>query len=492
MIMYKQSKIILYSCFVAIVIRSILFGKSIISDQSVLWHFKSGEWMLEHRAIPHFDPFLSWTENVFWLSDQWLADIIFYLLLHLGGLPLLGILTEVILALAFFCIPFVLSQRVTNNTLINLTVALICAASANVHWFCRPFIFGFLFFNLTYLIAWTNYGQTTPKRNIYFLPLIFCLWANLHPSFMIGVFVYGVFLLCSLDCKNIVASIRAKREYFIVGVLSLLAILINPYGYELYIHAFDVAGGNFIPSFFTEWMPLNFRNPMHLPFSLTLFLIISGLYLAKRVAFTVPEIVCFIVMLVASLLYSRYTMFFAITLVVPLTKILLECAPMIRPETVQFFSSSHSPTRHNWIIRGGIVFLSVAIAVWLIVSPKEENRFSYPKKYPLKAVEHIASLDMEGAKLFNNMNWGGVVTYFLYPKYKAFLDDRASLVGEEMYKKYVAFYSMETNWEDVFKEFEFDIMLLEPKLPAATFLRMNADWKLSYEDEQAVVFVKAK
>ena len=480
--MSKQSKIIFWSCFAVLIIGSIFFGDSVVADQGVLWHIKAGEWMVQHRAIPHFDPFLSWGSNLFWLSDQWLADIILYLLIHIGGLPLLGIFTEIILAITFFCIPFILSQKVTDNPLISAIVAFICAINASISWFCRPFIFGILLFNITYLIAWTNYGQQKPKRNIYFLPLIFGLWANLHPSFLLGLFVCGIFLLCSLDYKNIIAGIKAKQEYFAVGIFSLIATLINPYGYKLHVHALGVAGSGYITSMFTEWLAVNFQNPSLIPFGLTLLLIIFGLHLAKKVTFSAPEIICFLVFLVESLIHVRYILFFMITLVVPLTKLLTEVVAKI-----QFRQASSGNDR---AVRGLLIFLFIIFICLAILVPNK--KFRYPKDYPMDAVEHIASLNMKEAKLFNNMNWGGIVTYFLYPEYKSFLDDRASMIGKEMYTKYSAFYDMSKNWDKLFEEFEFDIMMLDPKVPATTFLRMNNDWEISYEDKQAVVFVKKK
>ncbi|MDR0676311.1 MAG: hypothetical protein LBF97_04660 [Elusimicrobiota bacterium] len=483
-----QRFLLLFCCF--IVLGSILLGQSILIDQGVLWHIKSGELIYNNLAIPIFDPFLFWGENLFWLSDQWLSDLLLYLVISNGDVFAITLFTELILVSAFFVIPFFLSQKLTRNLLISIIVAFICSINATIQWFCRPFIFAFLFFNLTYFILWLNYKSI--KNNLpisklaYCLPLIFCLWANMHPSFILGFFLFVVFLGAEINYKNIIVSIGQNRIYIGIAILSFVATFINPYGYKLYIHIFELVTNSYFTSLFYEWQAVNFQNNLFIPFILTLFFIIINIsYFRKSPLFSKPEFIIFLVLLLESLLHCRYIMFWIISLVIPLTRTFIALA-----DNIDFKAKSKSRI-HNLIVRSMLVLTSLLI-IKLYNNSEQNDKFSYPKNYPLQAIRHIEKLNIPNAKILNNMNWGGIVTYFLYPQRQAFIDDRASLIGEKMFKKYSAFYNLEPNWEDIFKEFGFDIILLPPKIPATTFLKETKyqNWVVSYEDEQAVVFVK--
>src|SRR5260370_4890421 len=68
-----------------------------VSDNDTWWHLKTGQWMLQHRALPVPDPFAYTTylhkptlpgeaaSRDFNLTHEWLAQILFYLAYAGGG-----------------------------------------------------------------------------------------------------------------------------------------------------------------------------------------------------------------------------------------------------------------------------------------------------------------------------------------------------------------------------------------------------------------------
>src|SRR6476660_3221128 len=54
---------------------------SIFNDGDVSWHIATGQWILDHHAIPHADPFsFTWAGRP-WVPIEWLAEV-FYASAH--------------------------------------------------------------------------------------------------------------------------------------------------------------------------------------------------------------------------------------------------------------------------------------------------------------------------------------------------------------------------------------------------------------------------
>src|SRR5512142_2352772 len=61
--------------FVAILLIPAVLGssKTIFNDGDVSWHVATGQWIIDHRVIPRFDPFsFTWAGKP-WVPIEWLA-----------------------------------------------------------------------------------------------------------------------------------------------------------------------------------------------------------------------------------------------------------------------------------------------------------------------------------------------------------------------------------------------------------------------------------
>src|SRR4051794_36841076 len=75
------------SAFVAVLLIPALLGSSltIFNDGDVSWHIATGQWILDHRAIPHTDPFsFTWAGKP-WVAIEWLAEVIMGAAYRLDG-----------------------------------------------------------------------------------------------------------------------------------------------------------------------------------------------------------------------------------------------------------------------------------------------------------------------------------------------------------------------------------------------------------------------
>ena len=75
-------------------------SQTIFNDGDVSWHIATGQWILDHRAIPHTDPFsFTWFGKP-WVPIEWLAEVIYASAYRLAGYAgLAALVTAALIAL---------------------------------------------------------------------------------------------------------------------------------------------------------------------------------------------------------------------------------------------------------------------------------------------------------------------------------------------------------------------------------------------------------
>ena len=71
----------------------VLFLPQVLNDGDTLWQIRTGEWILDHRAIPSVDPFSFTAGNTPWFAHEWLAEVLMALAHRMGGMRGIMVLT---------------------------------------------------------------------------------------------------------------------------------------------------------------------------------------------------------------------------------------------------------------------------------------------------------------------------------------------------------------------------------------------------------------
>jgi len=69
-------------------------------DPDLWWHLRAGQWIVETRAVPHFDPFSFTRAGHAWVAHEWLSEVAFYELWKLGGAAALIVFSAVVTTMA--------------------------------------------------------------------------------------------------------------------------------------------------------------------------------------------------------------------------------------------------------------------------------------------------------------------------------------------------------------------------------------------------------
>jgi hypothetical protein len=226
---------------------AILVSKT-AADPDLWGHLRFGLDMLASRSILATDVY-SFTADQPWINHEWLAELLMGI-----GYAALGTLGLNLLKLAAIAIvggiAMVIARQEHARPLArDVYVALIVFATYSRTQVIRPQLFSVaIFCTMLFLLRETDRGRT---RMIWYTPLLFLAWVNLHGGWIVGLAALGVWSLGDAWRRR---SIRWTLTLTAVGALALLATLFNPYGLGMWRFLAETVGLS-RPDI-TDWAPL--------------------------------------------------------------------------------------------------------------------------------------------------------------------------------------------------------------------------------------------
>ncbi len=475
------------------------------ADNDTWWHLSSGQYILEN-GIPFHDPFSHTVFGKGWIDHGWLAQSGLYLLYANFGYAGLGLALALAVTLTM---GFVFLQSEVNLYL-RAFVTILAAITSAVIWIARPQTISFVLAGAFCLIL---YGYKYRGRNYLFLiPVLFVLWVNVHGGFIVGFLILGGYI--AGEFLNNVLGGGGEREgkhvlgyrqiLTLIGVtaLSLLACLINPNTYKMLTYPFFTVGIGALRDYIQEWAAPDFHLLHFHPFIWMLLLTLAALGLsARRADFTDLILVsgfCYM-----SLWAGRNVALFALVAAPVLSRHGAVVIDRLReslyaPGTGQGalagmlnkkFAPSPLLSVVNWVLLVVIV-LGCGVRIYYPLTV-QANLQAQEEFLPLGAVDFIEDhQDSLPGEMFNSYNWGGYLIWRLYPRYRVFIDGRTDIYDDAFVREYLQVVWARPGWQKVLDDYKVNFILVESDGLLATFLAENGDWRLAYQDEMAVIFVR--
>ena len=411
------------------------------NDPGALWHIRVGDWILEHRAFPHTDPFTWSRAGQPWVPQQWGAELLMSLAHRIGGFDALLMGMSALLA----TVAAAIAVRFMDGGLHWMPTAGIVAlgmAVAGFHFYLRPHLISIAFMALvmTWLVDFER-GRIGEKRLIWMVPLC-AVWTNLHGGVLGGIFTFAL----AVGGWTIARKPRFGRFPFAILILCLLATLLNPFGLDMHRIWWSIVGSSALKQYISEHQPLSILRSdgqAVVGFGCFYLLMLAGtLPRRPHVTWLIP-----VVWFALSLTSIRHGPLFCATALVALADML--------PETVWFRllkkygdtfvrEPATIPSRigwQGWGVVAGVALFSLGLQVAKIPVPAIGYgwaRFD-PKMVPEELIEPLqkyARTKPDGFPIFNDANLGGFLIYFA-PTLKVFMDDRCELYGDAGIRDYV-------------------------------------------------------
>lgn len=189
-----------------------------IRDNSFLWHIRAGDLQAGAGQVLTTDPFSFTMNGAPWLTQSWLAELLYYWGERnwgLGFVPPMLLLATTVTFLGISLIAFRRSQSVSGTAVVSILSTLLLISFLVP----RPVIFSFALFVLV-ILAWER------SSTRWALPFLFWIWASTHGSFAIGLAYVGLNLIAEREWKWLPTAILSGLVTFLtahgLGVLTIL------------------------------------------------------------------------------------------------------------------------------------------------------------------------------------------------------------------------------------------------------------------------------
>ena len=453
-------------------------GRGFAVDPDVWWHIKNGQNILATRHWPTVDPYSFTVNGTPWLSYEWLGDVVLGFVGRFG-LQALDALLIVLASIIMLAVYYLATLR-SGNSKASFVAALLLSIFAFGNFTLRPQMFGFLLLVIC-LILLEEFRQGN-SRALWFLPPLFLLWVNMHGSWVIGLGVVVVALVCGLFEFHIgsLEGVRWTQKQRIQLESALLAsiamIPFTPYGTRLATYPFTVASS----------LPLNIANIrewLPMPFNLAagkLFLaLIVGVFVLQafhRFTFRLDEWVLALGGIVMACLHVRFVLLFVPFFAPLLATILARFIPGYYRAKDQFAFNA-------------VLMVGMAVAmIWHFPSRSDLDE-KVQRAFPSRAVNYLRSHPLKGP-VFNTYGYGGYLIAYL-PEQKVFIDGRGDLYEiAGAFADYFQVTDLKPAAFSVLKSYGIRACILDRGEPLAVVLGNHPAWKRVYSDDTSVILVR--
>jgi hypothetical protein len=487
---------------VALVILLITTSTRRIWGSDYWWQYATGRHVLQHGP-PKVDVFSYTAAGEPWIELRWLFCAGLYTVASRLGPEAVTLFGTAVLAASF-----ALAATAARGPSVFFTGAVLAAAmlAASLRFFVRPELATFFFLAL---FAWLGeHFRRTGSRRIYLLPLLQVFWTNLHTLFILGPVIVGILFVATMvsvlrrpaDMRT-ADPFRPLRHIAAVGVLTVAACFVNPYGLRGAAHPFQlfsqIRGTAFKAGIEELAGPLQ-SGLAHLShWYYAGLLLFCGVTLALRARRLDPfwTMLC-AVMAYLSLLAVRNIPLFCLA-AVPFLLSAWKRPDLGAPGRSSDLGSRFLP-RKRAVLRRGLAAVVVTASLFhswqyatnrAYVAYGDTNQFGLgyaAHRFPVAAARFLLDHQLAGP-IFCSMREGA---YLAAQGLRPFIDPRLEVYGESRFVEYMELHNDNGAWRDAVDKYHFRVAVVDLQSSAILRMREAGDWAPVYFDEVAAVFLR--
>lgn len=464
-----------------------------ISGNDFWWHVKAGEWVCTHRAVPVNDIF-SWygtEQNIPWIAHEWLAEILFCQIFRIAGSE--GIyLFSLMLGILFLGISYLEGRQYIGRNVIFCGIFYsIYAVSIYMFFYGRPQIFGFLLSFVELKILYCFYHKSTDK-GIYFIPVLACLWSNLHGGSSCMAYVLCFAFLTAGVFEFRVGRVIAKKwdrgslvKLLTVTIVTVGAILINPIGVNVLKYPYINLSDDISMKIISEWASPDAKEIGQLVlFFLPIALMIIG-FITEEVEIRFIDLLILVMFLYLFFRSERFFMMWSISAI-------FSCMRYVPKIQIREMT-----TKTEKLLMTVLIVATSAACIYTVSMIVSNIQKGKPMVQTEMSDEMLEAVKKQGAeRLFNEYNYSGELIFHDIP---VFWDSRADLFAAAgvledaanlMYLQNTTG-SSEDFADKMIEKYGFDSFLVTKERPFCTYLLSHPEcYSVRFQDENAMFFIK--
>lgn len=446
-----------------------------IADPDIWWHLRNAEYLLTHHQLPRHDAYSFTVAGHAWMNHEWLAEIPYYL--GWRALGVLGIKTvELVMVESIFLGLLYLCYKSSGNFKSSV-LACCCSVFLGVVSFGpRTILFGYAY--LVVLLIILERFRRQGSALIWLVPPLFCLWINTHGSWSLGLIVLSLIVAAGL-VEGRWGRVEAKRwtpsqlrKLVVVGVASVAALVVNPFGYRLVFYPFDLAFRQSVAvAHVAEWVSVDFHDGRgKLVLLLIVGLLAAALVRDKRWKLVELGVVLFA--LYSGLTYIRFLFLLGIV-VAPVVAQILDIIPPYRPEIDKPLLNA--------------IFMGLMVAGMAYYYPTTRALDdSVAQQYPTEMIPFLKTHELKG-RMLNDYLWGGYLGWNDRNQ-KVFIDSRVDMFEYTgVFQDYIDLMGLKKP-QSILDKYQIQYVLFQQDQPLTYVLEHDPGWKVITKNKVSALF----
>ena len=500
-------------CLAGILFVIVAFAVEGLWSPDLWWQLATGRWIVDHGQIPSTDPFSFTAADNEWIALRWLFCLAIYGVWQLGG-PTLLIAGKTIFLMLTFGVLVWAAPRTSKTLLGALLMALAVVASLG-RFAVRPELITYLFL-ATFIVSTERLASDRCRRGLWFMPLAQIVWTNAHTLFILGPVVCWAYWLGSLlrpsasqspvadteACAPPTSQPSVRRRLLITATLVTAACFINPYVYRGAFFPFKLFLETQQTHFLTQHID-ELRTLTSVPIAtwswniwavVILFAASALTFLKESKSWHPGRLILWLALAYLAVTSIRNLALFAIVA----TAVSLHNVEERLRTLGTASDQSMAPRADRFAATGqwALALFLIAFA-WLGASNRfaqdqSDNRRAglgvVEQNIPCQAVDFLLEANV-APEIYSSMADGNYLIWASNGKYRAFVDGRLEVYGDEFLQKY---FTQTDDFDAIVTKHGINAVLLQRENFAWLVARLAADpkWALVHLDARNLVYLR--
>ena len=237
----------------------------LLHDPDLWWHLADARILTTTHHFIRTEPYSFTVAGNRWVNQEWASELVYWIGYSTVGLRGLYVATFLVLFSNVLLIYFRSLWR-SGHAGAAFWATGIGYFLMTVNAGPRTIAVAYILMSLEMAIL--EAAERGSLRWLWFLPLLFCIWVNSHGSWLIGLGLFVLYILCGWfpfrkgTFEQAGFSREARTKLLSVLGVSVAALIVNPYGWRLVWNPFDMMMYQKLNIHnVLEWQPLNLEMP---------------------------------------------------------------------------------------------------------------------------------------------------------------------------------------------------------------------------------------
>lgn len=447
-------------------------------------HLLTGKLILATHHVPTTNLF-SYTHPAFpFLDHHWLSQVLFFLIFSVTGFSGLFFLKLIVIGVLFSLLLFLSLKRASLYAVIFVSILSFPVLFERTD--IRPELFSFLFLTITVSLLY-SYRRKKTSLILLLIP-IEALWINMHIYFIVGIGLFGLFVLDELVIYR--KKLRNSHTFFLllVFILTCIALLFNPRGLTAILYPFTVLShyGYSIE----ENQTIFFLQNYYFRWSIFFFELITALgFISFCITHRKRRLIDWLLILSFAYLGAsavRNMPLFILALFLPFTE-----------SFTDNFKALADHFKHKPLIFPlYFSLLSCLLGIFVFGQAVQKGTGDTVSPGAERGVDFLIDNQITG-RIFNNFDIGSYLIYRLYPEERVFVDGRPEAYPVSFFQQtYIPMQENPQLFTKVVDKYHISVVFFSytDQTPWATMflenIKQNHDWEPVYLDDYVIIYLK--